>query len=273
MKYILYSHSRAYRTLILSYMSFNNWNDLERTATNTSTRYSDYPEFASLTKAVENQLAHINTLLVPLKDAYDATKYNNATEAFKKLNSTIKELNDYVAQTEAQREDVEVVGYFKQKEAVLIKLTRDSLGRFQRMQQQQQDLISEDQQAAQATDQVSGQQQQQQVHIEYEPVNSEELEQQTLLIQEREREIHRIQQDTQEINDIFTSLLSIVNEQQFQIDLIENNIFNYSSNAAGALLELRRAERYQRRTGGRMFCCLAILLGVVGFIVLVGVIF
>ena len=59
-----------------------------------------------------------------------------------------------------------------------------------------------------------------------------------MLIQEREREIHQIQQDTQEINDIFSNLSSIVNEQQFQIDSIENNIFSYSSNAREASNEL-----------------------------------
>ena len=114
---------------------------------------------------------------------------------------------------------------------------------------------------------------QQQVQITYEPVNAEELEQQTILVEEREREIHRIQQDTVEINEIFQNLSSIVNEQQFQIDNIESNLFNYSQDVRGASNELRTAERYQRRSGGRMLCCLMVLIAVAGFILVVGVLF
>lgn len=93
------------------------------------------------------------------------------------------------------------------------------------------------------------------------------------MIQEREREIQQIQQDTQEINDIFSNLSSIINEQQFQIDSIENNIFSYSSNAREADTELRRASRYQKRSSGRLLCCLLILIGILAFIILIGLIF
>lgn len=254
-------------------MSFNSWNDLERTATNASTKYSDYPEFGTRTSAIERELSNINDLLLVLKNGYDATKILSITDAFKVLNTDVLELNKYVLDIEASHEDVEVVSYFKQKEGILVKMTRDSLQRFKQQQQRQ-----EQRQVVLLEEQLQQQQQQREpqsqlsIQIVYEPLNAEQLEQQSISIAQREQEIHQIQQDTLQINEIFENLLSIVNEQQFQIDSIENNIFNYSGNVTGASSELRKAERYQKRAGGRMFCCLVILVGVFGFIVLVSLI-
>ncbi|ODV78635.1 t-SNARE [Suhomyces tanzawaensis NRRL Y-17324] len=274
-------------------MSFNVFgDDLERTATNASNRYKDYPEFESISTSIDNQLQHINhVLLVAAKEAISDLEtdqsdtkslenvnksFNRITDSFKKLNSSIKSLNAYITQSESEHEDVEVIGLFKQKETILIKLTKDSLNNFKNCQRRFESLNianGQDLEAPSTPGNGPSEQLQQQVQISYEPVNAEELEQQTLLIQEREREIHQIHQDTLEINDIFENLSSIVNEQQFQIDSIENNLFSYDADVRNASSELRKAERYQRRSGGRMFCCLIILLGIVAFIILVGVIF
>ena len=166
------------------------------------------------------------------------------------MNKFVKLLNASIVTTEREHEDVETINYLKQKEAIQIKLIRDSLANFNNFQKRfelcQTTQLPEDGTNLLETEPGSVQQLQQQVQITYEPINAEELEQQTLLIQEREREIHQIQQDTQEINDIFSNLSSIVNEQQFQIDSIENNIFSYSSNAREASNELLGAERYQK---------------------------
>lgn len=279
-------------------MSFNTpfSEDLERTATNNSHRYKDYPEFDSLSTTIENQLHFINSELLSSirldlakleKDKTDTTlseslsgQFRKTTDAFKKVNKFVKQLNASIVATEREHEDVETVNYLKQKEAIQIKLIRDSLANFNNFQKRfescQTTQLPEDGsnllEAEPGTAQQQ-QQQQQQVQITYEPINAEELEQQTLLIQEREREIHQIQQDTQEINDIFSNLSSIVNEQQFQIDSIENNIFSYNSNAREASNELRRAERYQKRSSGRLLCCFLILVGIVSFIILIGLIF
>ncbi|CAX41633.1 syntaxin, putative [Candida dubliniensis CD36] len=279
-------------------MSFNTpfSEDLERTATNNSHRYKDYPEFDSLSTTIENQLHFINSELLSSirsdlakleKDKTDTTlseslsgQFRKTTDAFKKVNKFVKQLNASIVATEREHEDVETVNYLKQKEAIQIKLIRDSLANFNNFQKRfescQTTQLPEDgsnlSEAEPGTAQQQ-QQQQQQVQITYEPINAEELEQQTLLIQEREREIHQIQQDTQEINDIFSNLSSIVNEQQFQIDSIENNIFSYNSNAREASNELRRAERYQKSSSGRLLCCFLILVGIVSFIILIGLIF
>lgn len=275
-------------------MSFNNpFNeDLERTATNQSHRYKDYPEFDSLSTSIDNQLHHINSQLLAsikqdLKD-YENNKsdlelsenlsnqFKKTTELFKKLNGFVKNLNQTIEAAERNHEDVEIINYLKQKEGIQIKLIKDALGNFKNYQKRFESYkvstLPEESRNGIEHGETSGQEQQQ-VQIEYEPINAEELEQQTLLIQEREREIQQIQQDTQEINDIFSNLSSIINEQQFQIDSIENNIFSYSSNARGADTELRRASRYQKRSSGRLLCCLLILIGILAFIILIGLIF
>ena len=275
-------------------MSFNNpFNeDLERTATNQSHRYKDYPEFDSLSTSIDNQLHHINSQLLAsikqdLKD-YENNKsdlelsenlsnqFKKTTELFKKVNGFVKNLNQTIEAAERNHEDVEIINYLKQKEGIQIKLIKDALGNFKNYQKRFESYkvstLPEESRNGIEQGETSGQEQQQ-VQIEYEPINAEELEQQTLLIQEREREIQQIQQDTQEINDIFSNLSSIINEQQFQIDSIENNIFSYSSNAREADTELRRASRYQKRSSGRLLCCLLILIGILAFIILIGLIF
>lgn len=276
-------------------MSFNTpfSEDLERTATNDSHRYKDYPEFDSLSTSIEKQLHYINSELLSSirldlakfeKDKTDTSlseslsgQFRKTTDAFKKVNKFVKLLNASIVTTEREHEDVETINYLKQKEAIQIKLIRDSLANFNNFQKRfelcQTTQLPEDGTNLLETEPGSIQQLQQQVQITYEPINAEELEQQTLLIQEREREIHQIQQDTQEINDIFSNLSSIVNEQQFQIDSIENNIFSYSSNAREASNELRRAERYQKRSSGRLLCCFMILAAIASFIILIGLIF
>lgn len=260
-------------------MSFNT--DLERAASNKSHRYRDYPEFETISSSIDNQLHIINKddlkqirLLLEDKDlAALQPLFQKTTEAFKSLNDSIKSLNNHIKTL--SHEDVDLVSYLKQKENLQINLVKQSLNSFKGYQREYENLLPEESLQQEQLQQLllSVAQLQQQVQISYEPINSEELEQQSLTIHQREQEIHKINQDTQEINEIFENLSSIVQEQQFSIDNIENNIFNYSTDARGAANELRQAERYQRRSGGRMFCCLFILLGILAFIILIMVIF
>lgn len=266
--------------------------------------YTDFPEFESLSQAIDNNLYNVNNnqlaAVRKLLGQYDellqedpvdggikthkiASKVSailqKTTETFKRINETTTRLDKYLHECELDHADDDETRYLRQKESLLIRTIQQSLEQFQRHQLRfellQKRAIErygkpEAPEAAAPTQQTDSQHQ---VQITYEPVNAEELEQQTLLIQEREREIHQISQDTSYINEIFANLQDIVHEQQFSIDNIENNIYNFSSNARGALNELRQAERYQRRSGGRMFCCLLILLGVLGLIILIGLVF
>lgn len=284
-------------------MSFNKpFNEDLESGDAASAHYRDFPEFETLSQAIDNSLYNINNnQLVSIRNLllqYDGLSQSTegdrfvrgskvshkiselsakCTESFKALNETTKKLNSFLRECELNHEDDDALTYLKQKESISVNLIKNSLHQFQKQQKKfnslQRQFASEmpaleDQPAYSATSQ-----QQQQVQITYEPVNAEELEQQTLLIEEREREIQQISQDTQEINDIFLNLQDIIHEQQFQVDTIEENILSYGADARGASTELRKAERYQRRAGGRMCCCLIILLGVVGSVVLIGVVF
>ncbi|GEQ66403.1 hypothetical protein JCM33374_g66 [Metschnikowia sp. JCM 33374] len=180
------------------------------------------------------------------------------------------------------RKFVDLTGKYT-KEALSVNLVKNSLRQFQSYQRKfktlEGEIVDKGHAAVNAAmdkasvGRVSPDQDQVQVQITYEPINAEELEQQTLMVEEREREIQQISQDTREINEIFSNLQDIIQEQQFQVDTIEDNILSYSTDAQGASRELRRAERYQKRSGGRMLCCLLILIGVFGSVILIGLIF
>ncbi|CUM63398.1 uncharacterized protein PRCAT00000972001 [Priceomyces carsonii] len=275
-------------------MSFNNpfSEDLEAQVSNRSQNYKDFPEFDRISSSIDDQLAIVNReRLVNLKkllNEYDnsedieksklsediAAELSKSTSAFRTLNLSVKELNNYLRDIEQNHEDIEVLNYLKQKETLLVKSVKESVSKYKNYQKR-----AEANQTSQLPSSTAGSQQeansqlQDQIQINYEPINAEQLEQQTLQIEEREREIRQIQEDTLEINEIFDNLSNIVTEQQYQIDNIEENLFSYSNDARNATRELRRAERYQRRSGGRMMCCLLILLGVMGFIILIGIVF
>lgn len=293
-------------------MSFNNAfnDDLEQDEA-VQDQYRDFPEFEKLSAAIENNLVKVkNILLVAIRDSlqrHDAldksapdyqqnaqrlsdSLKDSVTQCviiFKGVNKSTSDLNEYLRLCELDHADEDTVSYLRQKESILISSTKNALHMFQRQQRKclalEKSLVAslaviiEDatnpRRALQSQGQLLQQQDQLQIQITYEPINAEELERQLLLIQEREREILQISQDTQEINEIYLNLQGIIQEQQFQIDSIEDNILCYHGDVQGAANELRRAERYQRRSGGRILCCLFILLAVFGSVVLVIAIF
>lgn len=287
-------------------MSFNQPidDDLERGDV-ASTHYSDHPEFETLSQLIDNSLYNINnTYLISIRNLinqYDLTlQYADAehqlkaakisqkiselstkcTQGFKKINEATKKLNNYLIRCEQNHEDEDTIKYLRQKESISVTIIQNSLTQFRKLQARYDGLqkqyvgdVTNNPALEPTTDHQASGQVQRSVQIEYEPVNAEELEQQTLLIEEREREIQQISQDTQEINEIFLNLQDIILEQQFQIDNIEDNILSYQTDVQGASRELRKAERYQKRAGGRMICCLMILIGVFGSIILIGLIF
>ncbi|KAJ8143497.1 hypothetical protein OY671_003374 [Metschnikowia pulcherrima] len=284
--------------------------DLE-TASVASAQYKDFPEFETISSSIDATLHNINHVqLTPIRNLvreFEALRESSntrkdelsdisrrfidltgkCTEAFKSLNDKTQRLNAYLNNCETNHEDEDTLRYLRQKEAISLNLVRNSLRQFQSYQRRYKAFESElidkgnavvsaattdtsDRALAGGTLQSPDQLQ---VQISYEPINAEELEEQSLMVEEREREIQQISQDTQEINEIFSNLQDIIQEQQFQVDSIEDNILSYSADAQGASRELRRAERYQKRSGGRMLCCLLILIGVFGSVILVGVIF
>lgn len=279
-------------------MSFNigdRYTDLERGPSALAGHYTDHPQFSRLLASIDSQIKLINQTqlgeakrcLRSLEGDQGSTElvaavqksFDNVTSSYKHLDSLLKLLHSEIVKLENGREDIEVINYFKQKEQIQAKLTRLSLINFKGIQRrfQEMNITPEgiygpgDENLTESSGTTP--QHQQQIQISYEPINAEELEHQSLLIEEREREIHRIQQDTLQINDIFHNLSSLVNEQQFQVDNIESNLFSFEANARGATLELRLAERYQRRYRGRMLCCMMIVIGIVSLMVLIMIVF
>ncbi|QBM86621.1 syntaxin 7 [Metschnikowia aff. pulcherrima] len=284
--------------------------DLE-TASVASAQYKDFPEFETISLSIDATLHNINHVqLTPIRNLvreFEALRESSntqknelsdisrrfidltskCTEAFKSLNDKTQRLNAYLNNCETNHEDEDTLRYLRQKEAISLNLVRNSLRQFQSYQRRykafESELIDRGNAAVSAATVDTSDRalaggtlqspDQLQVQISYEPINAEELEEQSLMVEEREREIQQISQDTQEINEIFLNLQDIIQEQQFQVDSIEDNILSYSADAQGASRELRRAERYQKRSGGRMLCCLLILIGVFGSVILVGVIF
>lgn len=294
-------------------MSFNNvFSDDLETATVASAHYKDFPEFESISQSIDSTLHNINQKqLAPIRNLvreFEALRESGnppgdkvagisrkfieltskCTEAFKSINGQTKKLNSYLNECELNHEDEDTLRYLRHKEALSLNLVKNSLHQFQSYQRKFKAFegefvershanaaaataLSDERSLAGQTSQYP--EQQQHIQITYEPINAEELEQQSLMVEEREREIQQISQDTREINEIFLNLQDIIQEQQFQVDTIEDNILSYSADAQGASRELRRAERYQKRSGGRMLCCLLILIGVFGSVILIGVIF
>ncbi|KAI8323756.1 t-SNARE [Martensiomyces pterosporus] len=86
------------------------------------------------------------------------------------------------------------------------------------------------------------------------------------LINERESEIHEIEQGIVELNEIFRDLGTIVTEQQSLLDNIETNVQSVAVNVLGASEELNTASEYQRRSN-KTKCCI-LLFAVIFFLVI-----
>ena len=102
--------------------------------------------------------------------------------------------------------------------------------------------------------------------------SQDEVDFQESLIIERESEIRNIEQSVGELNELFRDVAHIVHEQGGQLDTIEVNVSNTATDTRQADLELRGAERYQKKARGRAFCLLLILAVVLLVIILAVVI-
>jgi len=82
------------------------------------------------------------------------------------------------------------------------------------------------------------------------------------LIEDREKDIKKIEKSIVEVNEIFTDLANIVQEQGYMIDNIESNITNTEVATSQGVVELQQASKHQRKARNKM-CILAIILSVV----------
>eukprot|EP01108_Squamamoeba_japonica_P005068 TRINITY_DN3963_c0_g1_i2.p1 TRINITY_DN3963_c0_g1~~TRINITY_DN3963_c0_g1_i2.p1 ORF type:complete len:135 (-),score=50.00 TRINITY_DN3963_c0_g1_i2:73-477(-) len=103
----------------------------------------------------------------------------------------------------------------------------------------------------------------------------EQLEQQRELersmIEERDKGIREIETAVLTVNDIFTDLAGLVEEQGHMIDNIENNIVSTESQVQQGTTELRSASNYQKKSRKKL--CYLLLCVVLLCAVLAGVVF
>lgn len=100
--------------------------------------------------------------------------------------------------------------------------------------------------------------------------SQDEVDFQESLIVERESEIRNIEQSVGELNELFRDVAHIVHEQGAMLDTIEVNVQNTATDTRQADVELRSANRYQKRARGKM-CCLLLILAVILTIIILAV--
>ena len=82
------------------------------------------------------------------------------------------------------------------------------------------------------------------------------------LVEEREREICKIQQEIAEINEIFVDLAKLVHDQQGAIDVVETNVEKAAMETSKAEEQLSRAA-LTHETNSSMKCLLITVFGLV----------
>lgn len=267
-------------------MSFADNVDLE-----SQTPYSDSPEFDSLSERISTGLFEVNTKLGTLQSHLKALNKPNASHTIEDravslsddIRNQIKQLGELVVdlkreetisasqrftQSKLEREFKTVLEEFQELQRRLAEIQRLSVTKAKDAQNKKQQNLIDDLVDNGNEDENDGTFEQRQAQEQQELLNQQELDYQQNLIQEREAEIQGIEQGIEELNEIFTDLGAIVNEQGTIIDNIEANVYNMSGSTREAAAELTKAARYQRSSRGKAFCLLIILLVILGVILL-----
>ncbi|KAJ5113392.1 hypothetical protein N7456_001926 [Penicillium angulare] len=101
--------------------------------------------------------------------------------------------------------------------------------------------------------------------------NQDEVEFQTLLIEQREREIRNIEEGMTNISGLMGQVHDLVIQQGSNVDNIEQNIQDTTSDTRGANTELRSASRYQKNARNKA-CCLFVILAIILAIIVLAVV-
>lgn len=97
------------------------------------------------------------------------------------------------------------------------------------------------------------------------------VQQNTLLVEEREREILQIVQSISDLNEIFRDLGTVIVEQGTVLDRIDYNVEQSCLRTADGLQQLHKAEQYQKKNRKMLVILILFVLVVVLTVVLVGV--
>ena len=73
------------------------------------------------------------------------------------------------------------------------------------------------------------------------------------------------------MNELFRDVAHIVREQGEAFDVIENNVQNTVQDTRNADLELRSANRYQKRARSKA-CCLLLIMAIILIIIILAVV-
>nr|XP_023651111.1 syntaxin-16 isoform X1 [Paramormyrops kingsleyae] len=97
------------------------------------------------------------------------------------------------------------------------------------------------------------------------------VEQNTVMVEEREREIRQIVQSISDLNEIFRDLASMVVEQGTVLDRIDFNVEQACVKTDDGLKQLQKAEQYQKKNRKMLFILILFVIVVILIIVLFGV--
>lgn len=103
---------------------------------------------------------------------------------------------------------------------------------------------------------------------------TEEMEYNLALMEERERQVRDIESAIVDVNEIFRDLSAMVVEQGDMIDSIEANVERGADNVSSGRQELQKAEMYQKKARQKQLCivvCLAVIVAVIVVIIVVAV--
>lgn len=97
------------------------------------------------------------------------------------------------------------------------------------------------------------------------------VEQNTLLVEEREREIRQIVQSISDLNEIFRDLGAMIVEQGTVLDRIDYNVEQSCIKTEDGLKQLHKAEQYQKKNRKMLVILILLVIIIVLTVVLVGV--
>ncbi|XP_074066454.1 syntaxin-16 isoform X1 [Macrotis lagotis] len=97
------------------------------------------------------------------------------------------------------------------------------------------------------------------------------VEQNTLMVEEREREIRQIVQSISDLNEIFRDLGAMIVEQGTVLDRIDYNVEQSCIKTEDGLKQLQKAEQYQKKNRKMLVILILFVIVIVLIVVLVGV--
>ncbi|KAM4692244.1 syntaxin-16 [Rhinophrynus dorsalis] len=97
------------------------------------------------------------------------------------------------------------------------------------------------------------------------------VQQNTLMVEEREREIRQIVQSISDLNEIFRELAGMIVEQGTVLDRIDYNVEQSCIKTEDGLKQLQKAEQYQKKNRKMLVILILFVLVLVLIVVLIGV--